>query len=93
MTQEDYKPVLICVHCCQIPIYTAAMSDCIQLQIITTLLYIESMSTYSFHRSLLATPDCASLISRLAITDNIDRPIYGLSAQTQNRKFLGKNIG
>ena len=29
-TQEDYKPVLICVNCCQIPIYTAVMSNCIQ---------------------------------------------------------------
>ena len=24
-TQEDYNPVLICVHCCQIPIYTESM--------------------------------------------------------------------
>ena len=45
-TQEDYKPVLICVHCCQIPIYTAVMSDCDQLLIVFTLLHIESMSAY-----------------------------------------------
>ena len=42
-TQEDYKPVHICVHYCQIPIYTAVMPDFIQLQIIFTLMYIESM--------------------------------------------------
>ena len=36
---EDYKPVIICVHCFQIPIY-------VQLQIIFTLLYIESMPVY-----------------------------------------------
>ena len=46
MTQEDYKPVLICVHCCQIPIYTAVMSNYVQLQIIITWLYIESMPVY-----------------------------------------------
>ena len=35
----------------------------------------------AFHCSLLATSICASFIPRLANTDDIDRPIYGLSAQ------------
>ena len=33
-SQEDYKPVIICEHCCQIPIYTAVMLVSCQLQII-----------------------------------------------------------
>ena len=45
-TQEDYNPVIIYVHSCQIPIYTAVMSIGVQLQIIFTLLYIESMPVY-----------------------------------------------
>ena len=45
-SQEDYKPVIFCVHYCQIPIYTAALLVSCQLQIIITLLYIESMPVY-----------------------------------------------
>ena len=46
-TQEDYKSVIICVQCCQIPIYTAVMLISFQLQIIITLLYAESMPVCS----------------------------------------------
>ena len=35
----------------------------------------------NLHRSFLATHICASFVPRLANTDDIDRPIYGLSAQ------------
>ena len=36
-------------------------------------IYVREWIKDTFHRSLLATPDCAIFISRLAITDNIDR--------------------
>ena len=70
-------------------IYTAVIHIYCQLQIIITLLYIESMSLYFMiqykgylHRSLLATSKRV-LVSHLDqhYTGNIDRPIYGLSAQ------------
>ena len=35
----------------------------------------------TFYCSLIATPSCASFIPRLANADDVDRPIYGLSAQ------------
>ena len=85
-TQEDYKPVFICVHCRQIPIYIAVMSNCIQLQIIsvayrTYVSFIYDPNIGYLHRSFLATLICASFMSRLANTGDIDRPIYGSSAQ------------
>ena len=49
-TQEDYKPVIICVHCCQIPIHTSAMSICSQLLFIFILLHIEPMSIKSMNQ-------------------------------------------
>ena len=41
MTQEGYKPGIICIHCCQIPKYTAVMSTSVAN-------HIESMPVY-FH--------------------------------------------
>ena len=62
LTQEDYKPVLICIHHCQIPIYTAVIHIYCQLQIIITLLYIESMPVY-FMIQYKSSPQTLLLIS------------------------------
>ena len=43
-------------------------------------IHVKDWIKNTFHRSLLATPTCASFIHRLANTDDRDRPIYGLSA-------------
>ena len=61
-TPEDYKLVIICVHCFQIPIYTAVMSIYVQLQIIFTLLYIEPMPVY-FMIQYKTSPQTLLLIS------------------------------
>ena len=42
------------------------------------------MEKDTFHRSLIANPICASFIPRLVNTDDIDRPIYGLSLSAQH---------
>ena len=74
MTQEDYKTVIICVHCCQIPIYIAVMSI-YQLQIIFTLLYIESMPVYFMiqYYILLSCPLCS-------VANHIDSVVYWIYA-------------
>ena len=46
----------------------------------------------TFTRSLLATSTCASFISRLANTDDIDRPIYGLSAHYWISSFSSASL-
>ena len=57
----------------------------------------------TFHRSLLATSTCASFISRVANTDDIDRLIYELTAhhcnvifsclKAQDRMSLSGHVG
>ena len=46
-------------------------------------IHVKDWIKNTFHRSLLATSTCDSFTSRLANTDDIDRPIYGLSAKHQ----------
>ena len=51
------------------------------LKVTHVTIHVKDWIKDTFQCSLLATSTCASFISRLANTDDIDRPIYGLSAQ------------
>ena len=75
-TQEDYKPVLFCVHCNQIPIYTAAMPVCVQLLIIFTLLHnnVKDWTKDTFTPHSLLLQFCASFMPRLANAGDMDIP-------------------
>ena len=60
-----------CVHCCQIPIYTAVMSNYVQSQIIITLLYIiltslNIMGTYT-EQPGSRPPSCTTPIDYILI--------------------------
>ena len=77
-TQEDYKPVII------IPL--GQLSDSQKLISLIPLGGSLEVTPPSFEAPLQPTIYIASFISRLANTDYIDRPIYGLSAQQGTAK-------